>query len=84
MFCLHFLITHKTGHPENPTSTGRHLTLHLYIFSFIRDQLFIKLENFEIDVQELFWASIYAPFGHITAIRKTRTRHQITTCMIWV
>ena len=58
MFCLHFLSTHKTGHPENPTSTGRHLKLHLYIFSFIRDQLFIKWENFEIDVQELFWASI--------------------------
>ena len=28
------------------------------VFTFIRDLLFIKWENFEIDVQELFWASI--------------------------
>ena len=59
MFCLHVLSTHKSTHPENPTSIGRHRKVHLDILSFIRHLLFIKWEHFEIDVQELFWASIF-------------------------
>ena len=59
MFCLHFLNLHKSDHPENPTSKGRHRNVHLDIFSLITNLLFIKWDNFEIDVQELFWASIY-------------------------
>ena len=58
MFCLHFLRTHKSYHPENPTNIGRHRKVQLDIFSFITHLLFIKWETCEIDVQELFWASI--------------------------
>ena len=54
MFCLHYLGPHKTGHPEHPTSTGRHLNEHLYIFSFIRDLLFINNAIYrEIIIQEI-------------------------------
>ena len=64
MFCLHFLSTHRSDHPENPTSIGRHRKLHLDIFSFITHLLFIKWETCEIDVQELFWASICCTMRH--------------------
>ena len=57
MFSLHFLSTHRSYHPENPTSIGRHRKVHLDIFSFISHLLFIKWEICEIDVQEPFWAS---------------------------
>ena len=59
MFCLHFLNLHKSDHPENPTSKGRHRNVHLDIFSLITNLLFIKWDNFEIDEQELFWVCIY-------------------------
>ena len=58
MFCLYFLSTHRSDNPENPTSIGRHRKVHLEAFSFIRHLLLIKWETCEIDVQELFWASI--------------------------
>ena len=58
MFCLHFLSTHRSDRPENPASIGRHRKVHLDILSFIRHLLFIKWGTCEIDVQELFWASI--------------------------
>ena len=51
MFCLHFLNLHKSDHPENPTSKGRHRNVHLDIFSLITNLLFIKWDNFEIDAQ---------------------------------
>ena len=63
MFCLHFLSTHRSDHPENPVSIGRHRKVHLDIFSFISHLLFIKWETCEIDVQELFWASIRKPLA---------------------
>ena len=59
MFSLHFLSTHRSYHPENPTSIGRPRKVHLEAFSFIRHLLLIKWETCEIDVQELFWASIH-------------------------
>jgi hypothetical protein len=58
MFCLYFLSTHRSDNPENPTSIGRPRKVHLEAFSFIRHLLLIKWETCEIDVQELFWASI--------------------------
>ena len=67
MFCLHFLNLHKSDHPENPTSKGRHRNVHLDIFSLITNLLFIKWDNFEIDEQELFWASICENLQELTS-----------------
>ena len=58
MVSLYFLSIHKTDHPENPTSFGRHRKVHVDILNFIRHLLFIKWENCKIGVEELFWPSI--------------------------
>ena len=78
MFCLYFLSTHRSDNPENPTSIGRHRKVHLKAFSFIRHLLLIKWETCEIDVQELFWASI---FGVVIFCDGVSLKFKVESCV---